>query len=269
MTEAAQPRAQGAVRLGIKKRDGRSVLASLHQRGSLKLLFPRGSGDALTGVLLNTAGGVTGGDRFSVAAEADAGCHLVLTTQAAERAYRAQPGETGRIDTRIVLGTGSRLDWLPQETLLYDGAALSRRLRVEMASDARALLVEPVILGRAAMGETVRDLAFHDRIEITCDGKLLMSDRTRILGDAVERMEGPATGAGCGAWASVVLAAPDAERLLAPARALMPVTGGVSLVRHGLLFARLLAQDGFTLRETMLPLIRLLNGGDLPRTWMI
>ena len=71
------------------------------------------------------------------------------------------------------------------------------------------------------------------------------------------------------AWASVVLAAPDAERLLAPARALMPVTGGVSLVRDGLLFARLLAQDGFTLRETMLPLIRLLNGGDLPRTWMI
>lgn len=222
-----------------------------------------------TAVLLNTAGGVTGGDRFDVAARVETGAHLVLTTQAAERAYRAQPGETGRIDTRLTIEANARCDWLPQETILYDGAALRRRLTVDIAGTARALMVEPVIFGRAAMGEHLHDLRFADRIDVVRDGATLFSDRTALNGDAWALMRRRATGGGCGAMASVVLVAADAERHLAGARDLMPGTGGVSLVRDGLLYARLLAQDGFDLRRALIPLLRHLGVTHLPRTWIL
>lgn len=235
----------------------------------MKLLFPRTPQNSLTGVTLNTAGGITGGDRFDVAAKVGAGCHMVLTTQAAERAYRAQPGEIGRLTNRVTVGAQARLDWLPQETLLYDHAALHRSLEIDLAPDARLLAVEPVIFGRAEMGEVVQHLDFRDRIDLRRAGQVLFADRTLMHGDAATQMRHAATGAGCGAMASVLLAADDAERFLTPARALMPATGGVSLIRDGLLFARLLAVDGFILRKTLVPLIELLGTAPMPRTWMI
>lgn len=268
-TPARQPRAIGQARLSGKRLGARTVIDGLRQSGSMKLLFPRGHGAAMTGVLLNTAGGLTGGDRFDVAATAGTGSHLVMTTQAAERAYRAQPGEVADLATRLTLAADSRLDWLPQETLLYEGSALRRSLRIDMAGTARLLLCGPLVLGRAAMGEAPRNLFFADRIDLHRDGRLLWADRVRLEGDATARMAGTATGGGCGAMATVLLAATDADRLLDPARALMPATGGVSLVRDGLLAARLLAPDSFELRKTLFPLLELFGGGPLPRTWMI
>jgi len=176
-----QPRAIGVGRVTTKLRDGRTVLDLLHQQGSLRVLFPRTHGTALDAVMLNTGGGITGGDRFQMNASAGAGCHLVLTTQAAERAYRAQPGEIGRVETELHVGAGARLDWLPQETLLFEGSALSRQLRIELAPDARLLMVEPVIFGRAEMGEVLHDLLFRDRVDIVRDGKPKFADRTRAL----------------------------------------------------------------------------------------
>lgn len=245
-------------------------MRDLRQQGSLKLVFPRAHGQGgKTGIVLNTAGGVTGGDRFDLSAHVETGAHLVLSTQAAERAYRAQPDETGRIRNHITIEAGARCDWLPQETILYDGSALTRRLTVEMASTSRALLVEPVIFGRAAMGERLRDLRFSDRIDVIRDGTLLFTDRTSLIGDAEATLQGTATGNGCGAMANVLLAAPDADRFLASARPLIPATGGVSLIRDGLLFARLLAADGFELRQTLIPLLCHLSHSALPRTWIL
>jgi urease accessory protein len=265
----AQPRAEGVARVSTKLRTGQTVLDKLHQQGSLKLLFPRGHGSAMHAVALNTGGGITGGDKFELSANAGTGCHLVMTTQAAERAYRAQPGEIGQVKTNLSVEAGARLDWLPQETLLFDGAALNRRLKIKLAPDARALMVEPVVFGRIEMGEVVRDLSFWDRVDIVRDGKSEFADRTRLTGDAVAQLAGRATGGGCGAMASLVYAADDAENFLDRARALMPETGGVSLIRDGILFARLLAPDSFVLRQTLLPLIDLLSISPLPRTWMI
>jgi urease accessory protein len=255
--------------VSCKMRAGRAVLDQLFQQGSLKVLMPRGGGAAMTGVLLNTAGGITGGDRFEISARAATGCHLVLTTQAAERAYRAQPCEIGRVESRLVARCAARLDWLPQETLIYDGAAMRRSLRIDMASDARVLAVEPVIFGRAGMGEVVHDLNFSDRIDLFRDGDLVFADRTRVVGDCATQLALAATGNGAGAMASVLLACPDADRFLDPARAVLPVAGGASLVQPGVLFARVLARDGFELRRSLLPLIELLSAAPLPRTWMI
>ncbi|MDX1781909.1 MAG: urease accessory protein UreD [Thalassovita sp.] len=237
----------------------------------MKVLFPRGQGSELTGILLNTAGGITGGDRILMQAGTQAGSHMRLSTQAAERVYRAQPGELGRVDTRLSLATGARLDWLPQETILYDGGALERRLEVDMAGDARFLLAEPLILGRAAMGETVRDATLTDHIRIRRDGTLIFADTMRLRGDLQDLMARVATGGGAGAMASVLLATSEheAESLLPAIRPLLPDTAGASLIRPGLLYLRLLAPDGFTLRKSLIPVLQRLNGATLPRTWMI
>jgi len=268
LQNSLQPRARGRALVECARRGDASVLRDLHQSGSSKLLFPRSAGPAMTAVMLNTAGGITGGDRFTVSATCRAEAHLVMTTQAAERAYRAQPGERGRLDNRLVVEHGARLDWLPQETILFEGADLSRRLNVTLQGTARLLVVEPLVFGRAAMGEVLRDARFSDRVDISRDDDLVFADRTRMHGDICQMLSRTGTGGGCGAMANVIFAAPDAARFLDPARALMPDTGGVSLIRDALLFARLLAQDSFDLRKVLLPLIALLSPTPLPRTWM-
>lgn len=160
-----QPRAIGALRLSARRRPEGTRLMGLRQSGALRALFPRRGGAALEAIVVNTAGGVTGGDRLAVEAAAEDGAHLTLTTQAAERAYRAQPGSTGIVRNTLRLGGRARLAWLPQETILYDGCAMSRTLGVEMARDAAFTMVEALVFGRAAMGETLRGAWFRDRVD--------------------------------------------------------------------------------------------------------
>ncbi|MGV6849504.1 MAG: urease accessory protein UreD [Marinibacterium sp.] len=266
---AGQPRAVGRVSVSAKRRDGRSALDRLHQAGSMKALFPRASGPALNTVLLNTAGGITGGDRFDIRATAGPHTHAILTTQAAERGYRAQPGEVGQVRTHLTVTAGARLDWLPQETILFDGSAIDRRLAVDMDDTGRLLIVEPLIFGRAAMGERLAQAQFSDRIDIRRDGHALFADRTKLDGAVSDHLRGPAIAGGAGAMATVFYAGPDADRFLAPARDALPAMGGASLIRDGLLVARLLAADGFALRTHLIPLIGALTPANLPRTWTI
>ncbi|QIZ82518.1 urease accessory protein UreD [Thalassovita gelatinovora] len=266
-----QPRANGEAMVFSKLRNTGSAIADLRTSGCMKMLFPRSDGQELTGIMLNTAGGVTGGDRLAIQAGAKAGSHLRLSTQAAERIYRAQPGEVGRIETRLSAEDGARLDWLPQETILFDRAALDRRLTVDLSATARLLLVEPLIFGRAAMGEAVNDAQLTDRIRVTRDDALIFADTMRLQGNLQAHMTRSAIGAGAGAMATVLLATTvdEADHLLPHIRALLPTTAGASVIRPGLLYLRLLAPDGFELRKTLLPVLTCLNGANLPRTWMI
>ena len=239
--------------------------------GALKLLFPRGTGAALQAMAVNSAGGITGGDRFRLEAEAEPGAELTVTTQAAERAYRAQPGETGELRVALKVGADARLNWLPQETILFQHSALRRRLAVDLAASARLLLCEPLILGRAAMGETLTDAHFSDRVEIRRGGKPLFVDATRLEGNVTEIMAGPATGAGSRAMALVVLVAPEAEAARDALRAALPDTAlaGASLIAQDVMVARFLAADGFALRKLLLPALDRLTDNTLPRSWRL
>ena len=248
-TASLQPRAEGAVRVSAVDRRGASRLGRLEQRGSAKVLLPRRRGRALEAVLLNTAGGMTGGDRFSWAAEAEAGTDLVLTTQAAERIYRAQPGEIARVETRLTLGPGARLHWLPQETIVFDRAAVARTLAVEMSADAELVLHESVVLGRAAMGERVGACRFRDAWRVRRGGRLVFADALRVRGETECDLGGPATLGRARAVALVLLVAPDAEDRLAAVRALLAheaVAAGASAF-DGCLVVRLMAGDGYRL----------------------
>ncbi|TCM85734.1 urease accessory protein UreD [Rhodovulum steppense] len=268
MTACAQPRAQGLVRLSAKPGLHGTAIAGLRQSGAFKALFPRPRDGALDAILVNTAGGITGGDRFEADLQAQPGSHLRVTTQAAERAYRAQPGERGRVTNRLNVAAGARLDWLPQETILFDGAALDRRLVADLAPGARLLLVEPLVFGRAAMGEVLHAVSFRDRIEIRRAGVPLYLDALRLEGDLAAHLARPAVAFGAGAMASLILVAPEAEAHLAPLRALMPATGGVSLIGADLLALRLLAPDSFALRRVLVPVLGRLTDDALPRSWM-
>ncbi|OIQ32936.1 MAG: urease accessory protein [Alphaproteobacteria bacterium MedPE-SWcel] len=256
--------------------DGCVAIDGLHQAGALKLLFPRGR-PPVEAVLVNTAGGITGGDRFTLEASAGRNSQLTLTTQAAERAYRAQPGQTGRVQTTLTVAAGARLNWLPQETILFQNCDFARRLRVDLAPDARLLLVEPLVFGRAAMGERLTSARFHDRIDLYRGPRRLYHDAIRLNGDIAATLAGPGTGGGLsapsGALATLLLAAPEAEAALDWIRAALPsggsAVGGASLLAPDLLHLRLLAVDSFVLRQSLLPLLDRLTGGGLPRCWRL
>jgi len=263
------PRAKGTLRVSTKMVGDRSVLDDLHQAGSFRCLFPKSSGAAMDVVLLNTAGGITGGDQFTFSGHLAKDTTLTVTTQACERAYKAQPSQTGQIRNRLRVEVGARLNWLPQETILFNGSALDRRLSIDLDPGASLLMVEPLVFGRPAMSEVLTDVRFRDRIEVRRGGTPLFIDAMSLAGNVQAHLDRPFIGSGAGAMALVVLVAQDAERHLATLRETLSETGGVSLLQQEVLVLRLLAEDDFALRKTLLPVLRELHGGDLPRCWMI
>ncbi len=263
-------RARGSAALAVAPRDGGTAIAALSQSGSAKLLFPRAPRDAaLDAVWLNTAGGITGGDTFQLSAEARPGARLRLTTQAAERIYRALPGAPGAMTTQLSVGHGAICHWLPQETILFDAAALTRSLRVDLTGDAAFLGCEALIFGRRAMGERVRDLRLSDRIDVTRDGRAVYADRLRLSGDADAQLSRAFVGGGAGAMATLILARPNAGDAADTLRAMLPANAGASAPTDDVAVVRLLAEDGFELRRSLVPLLTHLAGAPLPRAWMI
>ncbi|MEM7057066.1 MAG: urease accessory protein UreD [Pseudomonadota bacterium] len=217
--------------------------------------------------MLNTAGGVTGGDEFAYRIEAEAGGCLSLATQTAERAYRAQPGQTGQILTHLTAQQTARIDWLPQETILFDGCSLSRKLDVELSDQSTLLAVEPLVLGRKAMGERLNHIFFSDTWRIRQNGRLVFADSLRLKGPGVELINRPAVLAGAGAMATILLVAETADRHLSALRYVLPDHAGASIVRPGVLVARIVAMDGFALRTALIPIVELLRGAPLPTVW--
>lgn len=262
------PRARGDAVLSVRVTQG-TVLSDLYQNGSLKLVFPRPTGKALHSVLVNTAGGVTGGDRFTLKATVGPQARLTLTTQTAERAYRSAPCQSAHIRNRVSVAAGGRMNWLPQETILYDGCSLNRALEIDLQTGASVLVAEPVIFGRAAMGETLTNARFRDRIEIRIDGRPLYLDRMNLTGNVADTLSRPGVAAGARAMATVLIASADAETALPIIREIVPRSAGASLIRDGLLAARIMAADGYALRQTITPLLTRLSGEELPRPWMI
>jgi urease accessory protein len=265
-----QPRARGAGAVCVRvDEQGQTRIENLRQSGSLKLVFPRTYRPDAEAILVNTAGGVTGGDRFDLLADVGAGAHLTLTTQAAERAYRAQTDELGRINTMLTVGPKARLNWLPQEMILFDKCALRRNLTIDLAKDARLLMVEPLVFGRAAMQERMTDIHFQDRILVTRGAQPIYRDGMDLQGDASTHLARPGVANGAGAMASLVFVAPEAASQLNAVRALLPKTAGASMVAPDLLVMRLLALDSFERRTSLIPVLDHLTHNTLPLSWRL
>ena len=257
-------RSDSELRASLAKFGGRTGPIGIREAGALRLRFPR-VGGACEGVIVNTSGGIAGGDRQLISFSVGEGATAAITTQSAEKVYGSD-GEAATIDTTLDLAADARFAWLPQETILFDGAALCRRIEADLAADARLLAVESVILGREAMGETVEQARLKDRWRIRVDGRLIFADDLGFDGAP------PASRATLGearAFATVVLVSPEAEALVARARTLIGENGSAS-AWSGKLVARLCARDGFLLRKSLVPALTLLGGGAaLPKTWSL
>ncbi len=269
MITAVHQRARGELLVAFKRRGGASVLDRLRQDGCLKARFPRVQDGAWTEtVTLNSAGGVAGGDRLASAVVAEAGTAVTVASQAAERFYRALPGSVSEVSNAVTVAPGAAVEWLPQETILFEGSALRRRLHVDVAEGGWFLGVESLVFGRTAMGEAVRRVALNDLIEVRRAGRVVLHDRIRFEGDAAEALGRRAVGKGACAVATLVLVAAEAgERVEAVRDALAPFEAGAS-AWDGMLVARMVAKDGACLRAGVVAgLGALREGRPLPRVW--
>ena len=260
-------RARGGVRLSIAAGARGSAPLTVAESAGFRVRFPRAP-DGCEGVLINTGGGLTGGDRMAVEAAVLAGAEATLTTQSAEKIYRSD-GAAAEVAVRLTLEAGARLAWLPQEQILFDGARLRRTLDVALAGDARLSLVESVVFGRLAMGERLRYGAFADRWRIRRDGRLIFAEDVRLDGAIEEKLARKAVGDGARALATVLHVAPDAEARRDEARAALEGASsecGVS-AWDGMLVARFLSPDPQALRTDLARFLQAFRSRPLPRSW--
>lgn len=259
----AANRARGTIALAVGAADGVTRRTRVHESGSLRVRFPN-TQDGLEAVVVNTGGGMTGGDAFSIDIDVGESARLVAGTAAAEKIYRSA-GPNAAMNVRLSVGAGGRLAWLPQEAILFDRARLKRRIDVDLAEDASLVMAEAVLFGRAAMGEAMRDGFWADTWRVRRGGKLVFAENVRLDGDIAEKLARPASAAGCIALATVLVAPAD-ETIREAVRALeFSGEAGIS-AWNGIAVARLVASDGATLRRDLVAILAAL-GQAVPRLW--
>lgn len=269
--EPALQRARGRVRVCFRRsQDGRTCVGDLFQEGCLKLRLPRPQCDEAELVMINIAGGLTGGDGLSIKVTVGDGARATVTTPGCERIYRAIAGEV-LIEQRLRVGRGARLDWIPQETILFDRSRMRRRLDVQLEADAQITIAEAVLFGRTAMGETVNDGFFSEFWTISRDGRLLFADATRIA-ESFAAITACSATLGCRtAMASLLhvgrdpVAKRDALRTRFAQSA--EAIAGASVVGD-VLIAKIVAFSGSALRRALIPALACLRDPrPLPRLW--
>ena len=264
----AANRAQGSVIFDVHQVEGVTRRRHLHESGSLRVRFPSPEADGLSAVFVNTAGGVAGGDRFGVEIATGEGSRLTVTTAAAEKIYRAE-GPAAQLDISLKAEAGSRLAWLPQETILFDRARVSRKIDIELSESASLLLCEIVVFGRAAMGERMLQGEFVDRWRLRRGGRLVFAENVRLDGDIGAKL-GQAVIAKGGVAIGTALIVPGDEALVERIRELAKSFGGEVGVSawNGFAMARFCAQDAARLRADMMAVLGRASGEALPRLWL-
>jgi urease accessory protein len=259
----AANRAVGEVSLAVKHVAGKTRRAQVHEAGSLRVRCPGAPAAELEAMLINTAGGVAGGDRFSLDVAAGQGTRLVVTTAAAEKVYRTL-GPDAVVDVKLDIAAGAALAWLPQETILFDRARLARRIDVSLAGDARLILAEGIVFGRSGMGEAVEQGALFDKWRVRRSGKLVYAETVRLDGQIAARL-GETAVANSGVAVATVLVAPGDEAVVAAIRAL-EFDGEVGASTwNGIAAVRLCAADGAAMRRDLIHVMGTLR--QLPRIW--
>jgi urease accessory protein len=264
----AANRARGSVTFDVHLVEGVTRRRQLHESGSLRVRFPSPEAEGLSAVFVNTAGGVAGGDRFDIDIAAGEGARLTLTTAAAEKVYRAE-SSPAKLNISLKAAAGAHLGWLPQETILFDRARVSRQIDIDLADSASLLLCEIVVFGRAAMGERMLEGEFVDRWRIRRGGRLVFAETIRLDGDIGAKLASPAIAKG-GVAVGTALIVPGDEALVENIRTLSDSFGGEVGISawNGFAMARFCAQDAARLRADMMAVLGRASGSALPRLWL-
>jgi urease accessory protein len=252
MALADFPSPEGVAQLVFVQR-GTTHLARLFQKSPLRVFVPRvPPGEPPCALLLNTSGGIVGGDALRVAVRLETGAAAVVTTQAAEKAYRSA-GAEATVEVDLDLADETWLEWLPQETILFDGALLRRTLRVDLGPRARLVAADMLVFGRRARGEQFQTGLFSDRWEVRLGRRLVWADVLRLAPEPGALLEAPFGFAGAGAFATCIYVAADAEDQIGLARTLAKGKGlhsGVTCIGR-VLVVRWLAADPTPLRPVL------------------
>ena len=268
--DAQALRTVGIARLKAERIAGRTVAMEIDEQGPLRLRFPRVAEEGvLECVMVNTGGGVVGGDRLEFEIEAGEGASLALTSQASEKVYRSN-GADAEISVALTAQPRSRLAWLPQEAILFDRARIARRIEADVAGNASLTICESVVFGRTAMGESVVNGSIRDRWRVRRDGKLIFADALTLDGEVGKILAGPAIAGGATAVGTLLQIAPDCEQRLAAVRAALvqeDAEAGASTF-DGIFVVRILAQDSLGLRAAILSTLTAL-GSEPPRAFSL
>jgi urease accessory protein len=267
---ALRQRAVGRVSFAAAALDGRTRPMRIEESGSMRIRLPKGEGAGLDAVLVNTAGGIACGDQFAVEIEARAGASVTVATPAAEKVYRSD-GPVSTLSVNLTAGARARIDWLPQETILFDSARLDRQLEAAIAEDARLTLLEAVVFGREARAERITEGLFIDRWRIRRGSRLVYADTLRLDGPIADLLQKPSVGNGARALATLIHVAPDAEARLDSVREQLPSGHGCDAAAsawNGLLAVRFCALTIEALRAAICPFLLAFRGEPLPRVWL-
>jgi urease accessory protein len=262
----AANRARGRIDVSVAQSAGRTRRRRVVEDGSYRIRFPNVSGDEAEAVIVNSAGGVAGGDHFEVAVEVGQDAKLAVLTAAAEKVYRAIDA-VSQVDVRLRVEEGGSLRWLPQETILFDEAQLHRSIAVDLDENASLVLAEAVVFGRTAMNEAMKRGELVDRWRIRRGGRLVLAETLRLQGEVEKLLARSGAGNGAVALATAVFA-PGDEALVERVRQALEASVSEAAISawNGIAVARLCSADAALLRRD---LILVLNaaGGALPRLW--
>lgn len=267
----ALPRARGRANVSFRRDDGgRTRVTDFYQSGCLKVRLPRSHSPDAELVVMNISGGLTGGDRLSVEVAVGEGASATVTTPACEHIYRST-GEDAVIDQRLRVERAGRLDWIPQETIIFNQGRMRRRLQIDLDDDAEITIAEAVIFGRTAMGETVTEGGLSDVWTVRRGPRLLYADAVRITQPVAEGLHRVTNLNGHRAFASLLHAGTDLAAKLEALRAAFSLSpscrAGASIIGD-VLVARLAAPFGASLRHVIIPALACLRAPHpLPRLW--
>jgi urease accessory protein len=261
-------RAIGRIALAVETDGAATYRTRVHESGPLRVRFPGPRARELEAVIVNTGGGIAGGDHHDLAITVGPGAHALLTTAAAEKVYRSR-GADAIVNLRVEVGAGAALTWLPQETILFDRGRLRRTIDLDMAEDARLVVSEAVVFGRSGMGEQVALGRFIDRWRLRRAGRLVFAETLRLDGAIAEKLGHAAVGRGATALATI-LVMPGDDAIVASVRARLPDCVGEAGISawNSFAVARLCAQDGAALRHDLLTVLSVLRAAPLPRLWL-
>ncbi len=241
----------GKARVGFAVSENETRLADLYQRDPVRVLFPESPKNELPqAVVVTTSGGLVGGDLIAIEAATGEGARALVTSQAAEKIYRSA-GDDSKIDVKLKVGPESWLEYLPQETILFDGARLRRKTSLNVEANGQVLAGEIVVFGRIGSGETITHGLVHDAWDVCLDDRLIWADALHLEGDISGNLDHRACFDGAVAMATAVYAGPDAGDQLERARRLLArstdTLTGATLV-NGILIMRWLGRDAYELR---------------------
>jgi urease accessory protein len=262
-------RSHGRATVGFALQSGTTRLRDLHQHGSAKALMPRRFDGAAEVVFLNTSGGITDGDSLAYDIALGAGAKVTATTQTAERAY-ASRSAAGHATVTAQVGAAARLDWLPQETILFENCHLQRDTTIDLAADASCLLCESVVLGRHAMGEEPKDARLTDRRLIRREGRPVWAETVQIDAEFLAH-ESPALLGQARAYAVIALVSANATDALSALRAVLdePGTRTAASSWDGKCVLRILARDSWPMKKQIAKALGVLGAAPPPRVWQM